>query len=133
MSKITKKSVKPRTRRDERTRQSIIYTAQNILSQQGIDGLSMRAIAEQIDYSPAGLYEYFDGKEEIIQAVRQEGVQRLQLQLQQTVALSSPLDGIKKLGDFTRNLRIETPSTSTSSSPMIYNLGMTAPSLTFLR
>lgn len=56
----------------------------------------MRMLAEQIDYSPAGLYEYFDGKEEIIQAVRLEGLQRFQLHLQQTVSVHCPVDAIKR-------------------------------------
>ena len=33
----------------------------------------MRSLAERIDYSPSGLYEYFDGKEQIIQTICQEG------------------------------------------------------------
>lgn len=56
----------PRERRQARTRQAILDAARRIVSRQGADALSMRAIADEIDYSPAGLYEYFPGKEAII-------------------------------------------------------------------
>ncbi len=46
-------------------------------NRKGVNALSIRAIAEQIEYSPAGLYEYFGSKEEIIQAVCNQGHERL--------------------------------------------------------
>jgi ACR3 family arsenite transporter len=52
----------PRIRRHQRTQQAILDAARAIISREGVGELSMRAIAERIDYSPAGLYEYFDGK-----------------------------------------------------------------------
>ncbi len=33
----------------------------------------MRYLAEKVDYSPSALYKYFNNKEEIIEALRQEG------------------------------------------------------------
>jgi len=67
----------PRERRHEKTRQSILDAARKIIATEGTEALSMRAIAQRIDYSPAGLYEYFDSKEEIIGAVCQQGHLRL--------------------------------------------------------
>lgn len=67
----------PRERRHEKTRQSILEAARKIIANQGTEALSMRAIAQEIDYSPAGLYEYFDSKEEIIAAVCEQGHRRL--------------------------------------------------------
>ena len=56
----------PRERRAQRTRDAILEAARQIIGKDGIDGLSTRGIADAIDYSPAGLYEYFGSKEEII-------------------------------------------------------------------
>jgi AcrR family transcriptional regulator len=67
----------PRERRHEKTRQAILEAARKIIATQGADALSMRAIAQRIDYSPAGLYEYFDSKEEIVGAVCEQGHRRL--------------------------------------------------------
>lgn len=62
----------PRERRHERTRDAIINTARKLIVEKGVDRLSLREIARRIDYSPAGLYEYFGSKDEIIDAVCQE-------------------------------------------------------------
>ena len=63
----------PRERRQQRTRRAILDAARQIINQKGPEALSMRALARRIDYSPAGLYEYFDGKEAIVAAVCAEG------------------------------------------------------------
>lgn len=68
----------PRERRQAKTRQAILDAARRILAEKGVDGLSMRALARRIDYSAAGLYEYFGSKEEIIEAVCWQGHERLQ-------------------------------------------------------
>ena len=66
-----------RERRHQRTHQAILDAARQIIAEKGVDNLSMRAIAKKIDYSPAGLYEYFGSKDEIIAAVCDEGNNRL--------------------------------------------------------
>jgi len=63
----------PKTRRFEKTRQGIISAAREIIRTEGVDALSMRTLAEKVDYSPSALYKYFNNKEEIIEALRQEG------------------------------------------------------------
>jgi AcrR family transcriptional regulator len=67
----------PKERRQQRTRQAILSTAREIISESGAESLSMRKIADRIDYSPAGLYEYFESKEEIIAYVCLENERRL--------------------------------------------------------
>ncbi len=67
----------PREIRHQRTHEAILEAARAIIMQKGVDKLSMRALARHIDYSPAGLYEYFGSKEEIITAVCRQGHGRL--------------------------------------------------------
>lgn len=67
---------KPSEKRYARTRQAIVDAARVILLEDGMDALSMRALAEKVDYSPAALYKYFDSKEEILDALREEGWRR---------------------------------------------------------
>jgi AcrR family transcriptional regulator len=63
----------PRERRQARTREEILDSALSLINEKGPDEFSIRALAERVDYSPAGLYEYFDGKDDIINAVCEEG------------------------------------------------------------
>lgn len=69
--------ISPRDRRHELTRQKILDIARSLLLTEGVQGISMRILAEKADYSPAALYKYFDSKEAIIEALRQEAWQRL--------------------------------------------------------
>ena len=69
--------MQPRERRFQRTRQAILDAALEIIREDGPGALNMRALAARSDYSAAGLYEYFGGKDEIIAEVCQQGHERL--------------------------------------------------------
>ncbi|MBW7883486.1 MAG: TetR/AcrR family transcriptional regulator [Caldilineaceae bacterium] len=88
----------PRERRHQRTQQAILEAARQIIREEGVDSLSMRAIADRIDYSPAGLYEYFGSKEEIVGGVCSEGFLRLTQRLQSTDPSLPPLDYLVEMG-----------------------------------
>lgn len=64
-------------------REEVILAARQIIQSDGLNGLSMRAIARAVHTSPANLYEYFLNKEEIIFAVYNETLGNLQAHLQQ--------------------------------------------------
>jgi AcrR family transcriptional regulator len=48
-----------------------------MIRERGLDKVSWRAIARAVDYSPAGLYEYFDNKGHIVATLAEEGMVRL--------------------------------------------------------
>jgi AcrR family transcriptional regulator len=91
-------AAKARERRHERTRQAILDAAREIISTQGPEALSMRAIAQEIDYSPAGLYDYFAGKEEIVVAVCEQGHRRLTEYMQRADPNLPPDELLMELG-----------------------------------
>jgi AcrR family transcriptional regulator len=55
-----------REREKEALRTRIVEAARDIVSDQGLDALSMRSIAERIEYSPATIYLYFRDKNELL-------------------------------------------------------------------
>lgn len=59
----------PRERRAARTRQAILDAAIDIIRREGLEKFSLRKVARHIDYSPAGLYEYFGSVDEMLAAV----------------------------------------------------------------
>lgn len=65
----------PSKRRYEKTRQGILAAARAILRESGVEGLSIRTLADRVDYSPSAIYKYFDSKEDILAALREEGWQ----------------------------------------------------------
>lgn len=66
-----------RQRERESIRTRILEATRDILSEKGVDGASMRAIAERIEYSPATIYLYFADKDELIREVVLAGFDRL--------------------------------------------------------
>lgn len=81
----------PRARRHERTKDAILNAARKMILEGGAEAVSMRKIAQEIDYSPAGLYEYFDSKEEIISVLCQLAADRLENYMN-AVDTTLPLD-----------------------------------------
>lgn len=73
---MTQANPSTRKRRAARTRQAILDAARELITERGPHNLSLREIARRIEYSPAGLYEYFGSKEEIVQAVIVDGFNR---------------------------------------------------------
>ena len=74
---ITVGTTERRERERELLRARIVEAARDILSDDGLAGLSMRAIAERIEYSPATIYLYFKDKDELIREVVLAGMERL--------------------------------------------------------
>ena len=56
-------------KRQTRVQQRIVEAARNLVIENGFDNLSLRGIARRVDYSPAALYEYFESKDAIIEAL----------------------------------------------------------------
>lgn len=64
-------------RKQEEIRKAILDSARDIISQEGLPGLSIRKITNAIDYSPAIIYHYFKDKNEIVQALVSEGYNKI--------------------------------------------------------
>jgi AcrR family transcriptional regulator len=66
-----------RDRNRREMREMILSAARNILVDCGVSALSMRAVARDIGYSPASLYEYFPSKAALCRALFFEGASGL--------------------------------------------------------
>ncbi len=58
-------------------RAAILDAARRLLITDGAEGVTMRAIARELSYSPAGLYEYFPSKDNLTCALYFEGANGL--------------------------------------------------------
>lgn len=74
-----------REREKEMLRTRIVEAARDILSEHGLGGFSMREIARRIEYSPATIYLYFQGKDDLIRAVVLEGLRLLSASVREAV------------------------------------------------
>ncbi|MNB68579.1 transcriptional regulator BetI [compost metagenome] len=74
--------VKERKERErEKQRELILQAASEIFAQEGLEKLSIRKIADKIEYSPAIIYHYFENKDDIINHLMTRGYGRLMASL----------------------------------------------------
>src|SRR5262245_2954221 len=70
--------IKERQERDrEAVRRAILDAARDLFVAEGYDNVSIRKIAERIEYSPAAIYGYFPSKDDIFFALAEEGFRLL--------------------------------------------------------
>src|SRR5712671_571590 len=74
MKATTSMGIKERQERDrEAVRRSILDAARDLFVDEGYGNVSIRKIAERIEYSPAAIYGYFPSKDDIFFALADEG------------------------------------------------------------
>jgi AcrR family transcriptional regulator len=71
-------TIERKVRSHEQTRSGIVNTAKDIASREGWQAVSIRKIADAIDYSAPIVYEYFDSKDVLLDEIRNEGFLYLQ-------------------------------------------------------
>lgn len=65
--------VERRERLKKQVRKDIIKTARDIAKEDGWQAVSIRKIADIIEYSPPILYEYFESKDKLLETIRIDG------------------------------------------------------------
>jgi len=69
--------VERRERLKKQVRNDILRTARDIAREEGWQGVSIRKIADVIEYSPPIIYEYFESKDKLLETIRIEGFDEL--------------------------------------------------------
>ena len=73
-------------RQKEETRNNILEAAYAIVKEEGWQGLSMRKIADKIEYTAPIIYEYFSNKEAILEELTAKGFIKLTKELEKARA-----------------------------------------------
>lgn len=86
-----------REREKEELRQEILDAARELFVQEGYENVSMRRIAEKIEYSPTTIYLYFDDKVSLLYAICEETFAKLAKRME-TIAKDAddPVRALKK-------------------------------------
>ena len=104
-------SIKERRQRQrQELRSSILAAAREIASSEGWRAVTIRKIAERIEYSPPVIYEYFDSKEELLLEIVRMGYAR-QLEAAESArdASDEPEEALLKLTYTWWRFSIESP------------------------
>jgi AcrR family transcriptional regulator len=86
-----------RERQKEAVRQEILDSARELFVSEGYENVSMRRIAEKIEYSPTTIYLYFEDKADLLISICEETFARLSATLE-TIARAGddPVDTLKR-------------------------------------
>jgi AcrR family transcriptional regulator len=87
-----------REREKDQTRAAILDAARELFVALGYEGVSMRAIAEKIEYSPTVIYNYFKDKDALILELCQGDFGRLADYMQEAAQLPDPVERLRQCG-----------------------------------
>ena len=87
-----------RERERNETREKILEAARELFIEEGFDGVSMRQIADRIEYSPTAIYVHFADKEELFREICHEDFRRLAQSMVGLAQVPDPVERLRQLG-----------------------------------
>lgn len=87
-----------RAREKEVLRQKILDTARELFVKYGYEGVTLRKIAESIEYAPGTIYSYFTDKEQLMRALCLADWEAFEQSFPRDAQPDDPLAGIRGLG-----------------------------------
>jgi AcrR family transcriptional regulator len=87
-----------REREKSETRDKILDAARELFITEGYDGVSMRRVAEKIEYSPTAIYVHFADKNELFHELCQQDYSRLAEVFQSSAMSMDPVERLKQIG-----------------------------------
>ena len=89
----------------------ILKSAHQLFIDKGFDEVSIRNIAEAIEYSPATIYLYFKDKNEIFHALHRNGFKLLVEKFSVLSSINHPFDRLKAMGRHYIEFAMQNPGT----------------------
>lgn len=86
-------------REKEDMRQLILDTAKRLFTERGYESVSIRNIAEVIEYSPATIYLYYKDKNELLHSLHLEGFRLMLSQMQGVAQVEDPFERLAALSE----------------------------------
>jgi len=91
--------VKERREREKtETREKILDAARELFITEGYEGVSMRKVAEMIEYSPTAIYVHFADKQELFRELCHQDYARLAAVFQSSVMSTEPIERLRQIG-----------------------------------
>jgi AcrR family transcriptional regulator len=91
--------VKERRQREKsETRDKILDAARELFITEGYDGVSMRKVAEKIEYSPTAIYVHFTDKEDLFHELCHQDFARLSEVFRSSAMPFDPVERLKQIG-----------------------------------
>lgn len=99
-----------RREKEKRERRSLILkTARRLFLEKGFENVSIRRIAEKIEYSPATIYLYFKDKNDILFALHAEGFEKFYEEQQAILSVRDPWKRLLKHAEVYLSFAMKNP------------------------
>lgn len=102
-------SAERKIREKEFKREMILAAAMELFLHEGFENVSMRKIAEKIEYSPAAVYLHFKDKDELLHALHIKGFEQLYSEQLSVMNIKNPLERLKEHGKVYMNFALKNP------------------------
>ncbi|GAB3248274.1 hypothetical protein GCM10027347_04450 [Larkinella harenae] len=90
--------VERKEREREEMRKLILEAAQKLFLENGFEKVSIRNIADAIEYSPATIYLYYKDKNELLYALHQIAFQKMVGEFQEALQRTNPFERLVEMG-----------------------------------
>jgi AcrR family transcriptional regulator len=87
-----------REREKSETREKILDAARELFVTEGYEGVSMRRVADKIEYSPTAIYVHFTDKNELFHELCRQDYARLAEVFQSSAMPIDPIERLKQIG-----------------------------------
>lgn len=90
--------VERREREKQEVREQILDAARTLFAREGYEAVTMRKIAEAIEYSPTAIYLYFKDKEELLRELCSQDFRKLAQHFQTIAGIEDPVEKLRQTG-----------------------------------
>lgn len=87
-----------REREKQELRERILEVARELFVREGYDAVSMRKIADRLEYSPTAIYLHFEDKEALIRELCDRDFLTLAREMQSIARVEDPIERLRRLG-----------------------------------
>jgi AcrR family transcriptional regulator len=103
--------VKERRERERtETREKILDAARELFIEEGFDGVSMRKIAERVEYSPTAIYLHFADKEQLFMEICHEDFRQLAQSMVGLAQVPDPVERLRRIGNAYIEFGLQNPN-----------------------
>jgi AcrR family transcriptional regulator len=88
--RLTMGTAERREREKGELRQKILAAARELFATHGVEAVTMRSIAERVEYTPTTLYGYFEDKEALLHALVSDDFRQFAQRFQELVGIADP-------------------------------------------
>ena len=99
-----------REREKQELRRKILDTARKMFLEEGYEAVTMRKIAQKIEYSPTAIYLHLKDKDALFHELCQQDFLRLAQALNQLSEIKDPIDQIRRIGRAYLDFSLEYPN-----------------------